>query len=340
MAKKTARSAASRATVKASTKKKPPIQKKQSVQSRRVFAEPRQLKLAQSSRFRLHKPIKHPVKLPNVWILTKKSADIIWQNKRLFLGIIIIYGLLNLIFVQGLSNSTDISSLKSSLGHVLTGSLGAFTSSLNVFLILLGSTGSSSSPTAAPYQFILGLTTSLAIIWALRHVLAGTKVSIRDAFYRGMYPLVPFILVLLVICIQLVPFVIGSLLYSTAMSGGIAVAVIEKLFWIVIFILLALWSLYMVSSSVFALYIVTLNDMTPIKALRSARQLVRHRRWSVLRKILCLPIILLIVAGIIMLPIIIILTPLAQWVFLLISMTALVAVHTYMYTLYRELLNE
>jgi hypothetical protein len=41
-----------------------------------------------------------------------------------------------------------------------------------------------------------------------------------------------------------------------------------------------------------------------------------------------------------MLPIIILLTSLAQWVFFLLTMFALVAVHAYMYTLYRELLND
>jgi hypothetical protein len=96
----------------------------------------------------------------------------------------------------------------------------------------------------------------------------------------------------------------------------------------------------MISSSLFALYIVTLPDMTPMKALRSARELVRHRRWTVLRKILCLPLILLVAGAVIMLPIIIVLTPLAQWVFFLLTMLALVAAHAYMYTLYRELLNE
>ena len=41
-----------------------------------------------------------------------------------------------------------------------------------------------------------------------------------------------------------------------------------------------------------------------------------------------------------MVPIIIVLTPLAQWVFFLLTMFTLVAIHAYMYTLYRELLNE
>ncbi|HTB49059.1 MAG TPA: hypothetical protein VK712_03175, partial [Verrucomicrobiae bacterium] len=160
------------------------------------------------------------------------------------------------------------------------------------------------------------------------------------AYYRGMYPLIPFILVLIVVGLQLIPFLIGSALYSLIVTNGIATNLPEKLVCALIFALFALWSLYMISSSLFALYIVTLPDMTPRKALRSARELVRHRRWTALRKILCLPIILLLAAAIIMLPIIIWLTPLAQWIFFILTMFAVVAVHAYMYTLYRELLRE
>jgi hypothetical protein len=96
----------------------------------------------------------------------------------------------------------------------------------------------------------------------------------------------------------------------------------------------------MLSSSLFALYIVTLPDMTPLTALRSARQLVRYRRWTVLRKIFWLPVALLILAAVIMVPIIIWLTAIAQWVFFLLTMFSLVATHAYMYNLYRELLHE
>lgn len=285
-------------------------------------------------------PRKPLPRLSSVWRLTKTSWAILWQHRKLFIGIALIYGLLNLVLVRGLAGGTDVSSLKHNLSQAFTGQLGGLASALSVFAALVGSSGNGSSQTAGAYQLSLSIIISLAVIWALRQVLAGTPVRIRDAYYRGMYPLVPFILVLLVIGLQLLPLLIGSTLYNLVISNGIAVNLVEKLVWLMLFVLLALWSLYMLSSSLFALYIVTLPEMTPLKALRSARELVRGRRWTVLRKILCLPIILLIVAAIIMVPIIIVLTPLAQWIFFLLTMFALVAIHTYMYTLYRELLNE
>jgi hypothetical protein len=289
---------------------------------------------------KLAKPIKHPVKLPNVWQLTKLSGSILWQHKELFIGITLVYGLLNLILVQGLASHTDVTGLKNTLNQAFTGQLGSLASGLSIFAVLVSSAGNGSSQVAGAYQLFLGLITSLAVIWALRQVLAGARLRVRDAYYNGMYPLVPFILVLLIVGLQLLPLLIGSTLYNLVITNGIAVYFVEKLLWGLLFAALALLSLYMISSSLFALYIVTLPEMAPMKALRSARELVRHRRWTVLRKILCLPVILLVLAAVIMVPIIILLTPLAQWVFFLLTMFALVAIHAYMYTLYRELLNE
>jgi hypothetical protein len=339
MAKKSGKTAAKHTPIKAATKK--PISKKALAKPEpKAQAGPRRLKRQKYQSLRLQKQIKYPVKLPNVWRLSQAASRTLWQHKGLFIGITLVYGLLNVILAQGLSGSTNVSTLKHTLDQASTGHIDALASGLSIFALLVGSAGNNSSPTAGAYQLFLALIASLAIIWALRQMLAGARVRIRDAYYRGMYPLIPFILVLFVVGLQLLPLLIGSTVYSLVINNGIAVIFIEKLVWALLYGLLALLSLYMISSSLFALYIVTLPDMTPMKALRSARELVRYRRWTVLRKILCLPIILLVIAAIIMLPIIVWLTPLAQWVFFLLTMFSLVGVHAYMYTLYRELLNE
>lgn len=341
MAKKSGKATAKKASVKPAKSSKKKIVKQPAAKQKTVAVpQARRLKPLKYKSLRLQKRIKHTVKLPNVWQLSKAAATVLWQHKKLFIGITLVYGLLNLLLVQGLANSTDVSSLKSALNSVFTGHLGSLASGLSIFAVLVSSAGNGSSQTAGAYQLFLALITSLAIIWALRQIFAGSKLRVRDAYYRGMYPLIPFMLVLLVVGLQLVPLLFGSGLYSLVISNGIAVYGVEKLLWALLYASLALLSLYMLSSSLFALYIVTLPDMTPLKALRSARELVRYRRWTTLRKILCLPVVLLVVAAIIMVPIIIWLTPLAQWVFFLLTMSALAAVHAYMYSLYRELLNE
>jgi hypothetical protein len=203
---------------------------------------------------------------------------------------------------------------------------------------MTASAGSTSSQETSLYQSILLVIASLALIWTLRQTYANKKVKPRQAFYKGMYPLVPFLLVAAVISLQMIPLLMGTLLYAYMIVGGIAVAGIEQAIWWIIIGLLVLLSLYMATSSVFALYIVTLPDMTPMKALRSARELVRFRRMMVMRKVLALPVLLLVFAAIIMIPLIIFITPVAEWIFLVLNMAVLAVVHAYMYALYRELL--
>jgi hypothetical protein len=279
-------------------------------------------------------------KLPSAWKLAKTAANTFWQHKRIFFYITLIYGLLNLILVQGLASSSDVGNLKGDLDKLFSGNISSLGSSLSVFAVLVGSAGNGSSQTAGAYQLFLALMTSLAVIWTLRQLFLGAKLRVRDAYYHGMYPLVPFMIVLIIIGIQLVPLLVGSAIYTTVLNNGIAVNLIEKIIWALVFAALAFVSLYLISSSLFGLYIVTLPDMTPLKSLRSARQLVRRRRLMVLRKILFLPLILLVASVIVMVPIIIWLTALAQWVFFVLTMLALVLAHAYLYTFYRELLNE
>jgi hypothetical protein len=270
-------------------------------------------------------------KLPSAWSVAKKSLGV--------LGIAAIYALLNILLVRGFSGATDLTPLKEIVSGEYPGGVGQLTTGLTLFALLFTASGTGSSDVASAYQTFLIVVTSLAVVWALRQVMAGEeRVRIRDSFYKGMYPLVPVLLVLLVVLLQLLPMILGAGIYSLVVSNGIAVNVTERILWSLVLFGGLLTSLYLVASSIFAAYIAALPDMTPIKALRSARGLVRHRRWSVLRKLLFLPLAVLVVSAVIMVPIILVLTPLAPWIFFILSMVGLVVIHAYLYTLYRELL--
>lgn len=281
-----------------------------------------------------HKSIDVPIKL------FIKSLKLIRRNLRLFLIITLIYGLLSIVLVRGVGGGLDLTALKDSLKNGIGGSFSQLVTGTVLFGYLIGSSGSSANANASAgtYQTILIVVMSLVVIWALRQVIADKKIKVRDAFYNGTYPLIQFVLVLIVVTFQLLPMTFGTWIYSTAIGGGIAVTPLEKFIWLILSALLILLSLYMVTSSVFALYIVTLPKMTPLKALRSARGLVRYRRWTVLSRIIFLPIAIIVLGAVIMIPLILILTAVAQWVFFALSMFVLVVVHSYMYSLYRELL--
>ncbi len=278
--------------------------------------------------------------MPASWRLFWRALQHLRQYWRVYGGLLLVYGVLNLLLVRGLSSGFNVQQVKTTLGSFLGGGPGGLSNSLAIFGLLVGNSGSASSDVAGVYQSILLIVISLALIWALRqtHLPKPTKFRVREAFYQGMYPLIPFLLLLIIIGLQFIPLLVGGTIYATVIGNGLAATSPEKVLWGMLFFLFGLLTLYMITSSLFALYIVTLPNMTPLKALRSARQLVLYRRWTVLRKLLFLPLILVILAAVFTIPTIMFAASLAEWVFFVFTLVALVLVHSYMYTLYRELL--
>lgn len=274
--------------------------------------------------------------LPNVKVLWQQSLSLIRKNKKFFAVFTLAYALLNLLFIQS-SNGFDLKQAQELIGDSVGGTL---PTSLALYSELIGSSARLKSQTASLYQFIIILLFGLAMIYGIRHMYGqeSKKVSVKTAFYKGMTPIVPVLLVLMVLALQLLPLSIGSGLYSTVINGGLAVTSLERIIWLVFMISTALLSLYLVSGSVFALIIVTLPDMTPMRALRSSRELVRFRRLQVIRKLVFLALALLIVLGIFIVPFIALVPALAQTAFFIASMIALPLALTYLYSLYRNML--
>ncbi len=138
--------------------------------------------------------------------------------------------------------------------------------------------------------------------------------------------------------LQLLPATIGNFLFTSVVQANLIVGALEQVLWVLFLLLSVLLSLYLVSSSVIALYIATLPEMTPMRALRQARELVRHRRFSVMRKVIMLAVIFLLVLGLVVLPLIFFAPVVAEWLFLLLTMLAVPFAHGYLFSLYRELL--
>jgi len=300
--------------------------------------QPRKLKVSNYSSFKLQKKVTPTLsKIPSSFKLFKQSIKVLTGHWKLFLGIAAVMALLNFIMAQGFF-SVDLSSTKDSLSATMSGFWGKLGGGVSLLSYLAGNTGGTGSDATSAYRIILTVIGSLATIWALRLVISepGVKARIRDSFYEGMYPLIPFVLVFLVILVQIIPIAIVTYFYSVA---G-AVSGVEVALWFVVFAFVGIFSLYMVCSSVFALYIACLPGMSPMAALKSARALVRYRRLIVIRRLLFLPLVLAIILGIILIPILLTVTALAVWIFFILVMIGLPVIHSYMYALYRSLLHE
>lgn len=278
-----------------------------------------------------------PKSLPKVREVLRVSIKTVRDNKRIFFGLALMHALLSFVVVQGLGTTFSIVDTKAEFEEVLgkPTDLGA---SFALFGYLLGASSGQVSEVAGTYQLMFFVVTVLATIWLTRQILAGESPQLRDGYYKGMHPFIPFCLVLIVIGLQFVPALIGNFLYATVISQGLAVTGLETALWLLLFILLVVLSLYMVISSLFALYIATLPDVRPMQALRSARQLVLHRRLGVMLRVLALPLLVTIVLAIIFIPLIIAAPVAVEPLFLLVSSMILVYSTVYLYHLYKGLL--
>ena len=301
-------------------------------------AKPRKLKQGSYKSFTLQKRIRTAAPIPGAFHLFWNGLQVLRRHWVVFSGIVLVYALLNVLLVQGINSVGNLEEAKQTVTEAYGDQLNGIGFGVTLFAHLVSTSGSALSPAAGAYQLILALIMSIVLIWTLREVYAGHKVRIRDGFYKGVYPLVTFVLVLCVIALQLLPLLFGGMLYNLVAANGIAITGMEQILWVALFFFFSLISLYMMSSSLFALYIVCLPGMTPIRALSSARELVRNRRWTVMRKVIFLPIALLVIAAVIIVPLILLAAPLAVWVFFILSMCSLAVIHSYLYALYRSLL--
>lgn len=307
--------------------------------SKTAKAELKTKKKAQTSSAKIKstRPKKEALKLPNVLSLSKSCLQILYKNPKQFSIIVIVYLILSLVFVKGLSSAANVSDLKGLFNGIFHGSSASIGTNLSVFGILIGSTGSSNQNSGI-FQTILLIIFSLIFIWSIREATKGNKFKVMDAFYRSSYPLIPFILVVALILLETLPMIIGIFLFSTVITNGIAAHLIEKIIWGVISFGLIYLSIYLLISTIFATYIVTLPDLNPAQAIKSAWKLVKKRRFLILRKVIWLPFAILVVSAIITIPFIALLPFLAPWVFFVVSIISVAVVHSYMYNLYRELL--
>jgi hypothetical protein len=323
-----------------SKKAKPDVSKKAAPKPNLTVASPRVVRSSKYESFRLQKHLKSTAPRPEVaggFRLLFRSIKVLCTDWQLFGSIIVIYLILELILVQGLSLVTSGSTF-SSTKNLLSGASNLASTSASLFLLLVGNgTGNSSS---SAYQFILLLFISLVLIWAFRQHYLGTATRIRDAFYQGMAPFVPFFLVLLTVGLELVPATIGVILYTAVTSNGIASTGVEHILWAIIMIILIIVSCYFIAGSIFALYIVTLRDMQPVQALKMANKLVRGRRLRIMTKLIFIPIAVFIIMAIVMVPFLLFAVKIAPVAFFIVTALMVAVLHGYLYGLYRELLNE
>lgn len=271
-------------------------------------------------------------------IVLKKAYRSVTDNKKTLLKFTSLYLVFYLVFVRALSQ-VDILELQ----EIVRLAFGEGVSELGNNLILTGTIFGLSlelNEVSSIYASILFLLFSLAFIWILRYYYSGKTTTLKRAFYEGMYPLVPVLLIFVLMLVELIPLAVSSTIVGISYANNLPTTFLEHAVFTLILILGFIISGYLLVRSIMALYIVSVPNMQPLEALKTAKKLLKGRRFTALRHILGFLILSLIIAFAFLLFMVVIKAEAAILGVVALSILALPWFHSFLFAYYRELLNE
>lgn len=297
-----------------------------------------------------------PLALPGNISFTNEVTRMLWKYKKTFIWLIAVYVLVYaaLVGVQSQETYSTLSNtLKETGSELFSGNWGAI-GQASLLLVTVASSGVNTESTEGQQIFavLIFLLAWLTTVWLLRNLLAGHKVKLRDGLYNSGAPLFAMIVVAVFIAIQLIPIAVALIGYTAAMSTGLISAggAGAMLFWIGAALLTVL-SLYWITSSLFAMIIVTIPGMYPYQAIKTAGDMMLGRRIKILLRWLWMSLIVVLAWAAVMIPIILIdmglksLWPAITWLpivplfTLIMAASSTIWVSAYVYLLYRKVVD-
>lgn len=309
-----------------------------------------------SFRMTRRRDYKRSLKLPGYFAFSMTVTRTLWQHKKIFVWLAVVYAILTATLV-GIGSQDTYTALSTTLqnasSQIFSGNIGQLGQAALIF-VSISSSGLSATPSEAQqvYIVLLGLLIWLTTVWLLRNLLAGHKVKMRDGIYNAGAPIVASVIVAFIFLVQLVPIGLALVGYSAANASGLLnEGVAAMLFWFAA-TLLSIMSLYWITSTFFALIIVTLPGMYPMRALKTAGDMVVGRRLRILLRILWMIGDIFVVAAVVFIPIILIDTglthvwpavssaPIVPVALTLFSVLSFIWAASYIYLLYRRVVDD
>lgn len=280
---------------------------------------------------------------------------IIFKNWKLFLPLMVIAVILNALFVgimdeanyvqfQDIMDQTSVEVAGGDIGNVAKAGL------LLISTVTTGGLSGESSEAAVVFGVLIFLVLWLTTIYLLRHRLAEHKVKLRDGLYNAMTPLISTLLVFVVAVIQCIPIFLLVVVYSAAVQTEFLATPFYALVFFIFAALMVVISGYLLSGTLMALVAVSAPGLYPMKALRTASELMMGRRVKLILRLVALILVLGLTWVMVMLPLILFDMFMKQfeWTagipFVPICLTAMtcytcIYVATYLYLYYRWMLK-
>ena len=306
-----------------------------------------------SFRLTRRRDYKRALSLPGYFAFNHYVFKTLKEHKKTFLLLAIFSAVITALLVGIMSQDsykTISDTLDTTTEGFFTGGWGQIGKASLLFLSsVTGGLSSSLTELQQALYVVIILFTWLISVWLLRNLLAGHKVKLRDGLYSAGSPVIATFIAAMVLLVQLLPFALALIAYGAASTTGLLDSGIEAmLFWFAAG-LLTLLSVYWITSTIFALVIVTLPGMYPFKAIKISGDLVVGRRLRIMLRLIWMIVSTLLVWAVILIPIIMFDAwvkgvwsavsgiPTVPIVVLLLSSLTTIWVSSYVYLLYRRI---
>ena len=341
------------------------LQKQEQKQKRQLAREKKQL-VKKQDEVRLHRSFKRSyyedyrlkTELPSLTSQASAAFKMFFKFWKIFLPLLLIFVGLYIFLIGAMSENTlaDVkANVEQTNKDVADGKIGTVG---KAGLTLLGIISTGGLTTMNDAQIVIAVLL-FTIIWLVaiylaRHLLAGhQEIKMRDGFYSALSPLVSTLVVGLIIFLEAVPIMLTIIVFQVALTTEFLSTPFYALLFFLFAALMITLSLYLLSSSFFAIIVVSAPGLYPLTAVRMAKNLIMGRRLRFLIRVFYLVIIVALLYLLLLMPAIILDGALkAQFAWLAESKIPLVAIiqltitvfifiylSIYFYLFYRALLD-
>lgn len=293
------------------------LQKQEQKQKKQLAREKKQL-IKKQDEVRLHRSFKRSyyedyqrkTELPSLTSQASAAFKMFFKFWKIFLPLLLIFVGLYIFLIGAMSENTlaDVkANVEQTNKDVADGKIGTVG---KAGLTLLGIISTGGLTTMNDAQIVIAVLL-FAIIWLVtiylaRHLLAGhQEIKMRDGFYSALSPLVSTLVVGLIIFLEAIPIMLTVIVFQVALTTEFLSTPFYALLFFMFAALMITLSLYLLSSSFFAIIVVSAPGLYPLTAVRMAKNLIMGRRLRFLIRVFYLVIIVALLYLLLLMPAII-----------------------------------
>ena len=293
------------------------LQKQEQKQKKQLAREKKQL-IKKQDEVRLHRSFKRSyyedyqrkTELPSLTSQASAAFKMFFKFWKIFLPLLLIFVGLYIFLIGAMSENTlaDVkANVEQTNKDVADGKIGTVG---KAGLTLLGIISTGGLTTMNDAQIVIAVLL-FTIIWLVtiylaRHLLAGhQEIKMRDGFYSALSPLVSTLVVGLIIFLEAIPIMLTIIVFQVALTTEFLSTPFYALLFFMFAVLMITLSLYLLSSSFFAIIVVSAPGLYPLTAVRMAKNLIMGRRLRFLIRVFYLVIIVALLYLLLLMPAII-----------------------------------